>query len=93
MQAASTDFRLARHAQAAFADDVLLNLTGAAADDQAQIKHVPELPAAVVAQMRIAAISSAAFAHRVDGQRLQFVAQLRALEFDDHGGQLGILAG
>src|SRR5262249_46693969 len=40
--------RLSRHAQAAFADDVLLNLRGAAADDKAEREHELDRPRAAV---------------------------------------------
>src|SRR5258706_11276232 len=43
--------RFARHAEAALGDDVLLDLGGAAADDQAQVEHVALLPGAFGAQV------------------------------------------
>ncbi len=75
--------RFARHAEPALGDDVLLNLRGAAADDQAEIEHVLRCQRPSLLQMRAALIEHAEFAQRIDGQGRELVAQFAALQFDD----------
>ena len=46
----------------------------------------------LVAQVRAVAIENAQLAQRVDGQAFELVAQLGALQLDDHGRQRSVLA-
>src|ERR1043166_1483089 len=60
--------RFARQAEAALGDDVLLDLRGAAADDEAEIEHVHALPGALGAQTRAVAVEHTQLAQETDGE-------------------------
>ena len=70
--------RLARHAEAALGDDVLLDLRGAAADDQAELEHVLDLPvvASSSSRLRRRLVEQAELAQRVDRERAIWWRQL-----------------
>src|SRR5437870_13799690 len=66
----------ARHAEAALGDDVLLNLGGSAADDQAEVEHVALLPGALRPKVGTVPVEDADLAQGVDRQRRQLVVDL-----------------
>ena len=77
----------AGHAESAFADDVFLDLIGAAADDEAEEPHVVVLPGAVVAEVFAVFVEDSVFAEHVDGEAFERVAEFGTLELDYHGGE------
>src|SRR3546814_2669729 len=79
--------RLARHVEASLRNDVLLDLGGPPADDQAELEHVVPLPAAVLALVDASVVEDSQFAHSVDRQSGNLVGQLAGLELDDQLGQ------
>src|SRR5712692_3455449 len=73
-----------RHPQATLADDVLLNLRGAAADNQPQGEHELVRPGTVVDDMRGLAAERSVGPHDLQGQCADVVVQLGADQFIDH---------
>src|SRR3546814_5422021 len=69
--------------KAAFSDDVLLDLSGPAANDETELEHIVPLPRPAVPLTRAVVIENAQFAHGVDCQRGYLVSEFTALQLDD----------
>src|SRR5207244_3404123 len=75
--------RLARHAEPALGDDVLLDLRGAAADDEAERVHEVRRPHAAVAYSRVALVERPVRAQDVQRRARHVVVQLGRDELVD----------
>src|SRR5581483_354954 len=87
--------RLARQAQPALANDVLLDVGRAAADDEADIVHVVDLPGgrlAVLDGLALGLVGEARSAKHIDGKARESMCDQRAVELDDEAPDAGVLA-
>src|SRR5204863_27590 len=81
--------RLARHAEPALGDDVLLDLRGAAADDEAERVHEVGRPHAGVAHAGVALVERAVRAQDVERRPREVVVQLGRHQLVDRGRDAG----
>src|SRR5262249_4839562 len=78
-----SDLRLTRQSESALGDDVLLDLRGAAADDQAQREERVRLPETALALVLRVVVETAELAHHVERECGDVEAELAVLELHD----------